>query len=85
LIGALAGGIGFAFIISQIRPTFHSQSTLRELTGLPILGTIPMVWTEQQKLKDKRKIYAFGISLLMLMACYVVLMIYVKPHGMTAA
>ncbi len=82
LIGALAGGIGFAFIISQIRPTFHSQSTLRELTGLPILGTIPMVWTEQEKLKDKRKIYAFGISFLMLMTCYVVLMIYVKPHGM---
>lgn len=85
LIGALVGGIGFAFIISQIRPTFHSQSTLRELTGLPILGTIPMVWTEQQKSKDKRKVYAFGISLLMLVACYVVLMIYVKPHGMMAA
>lgn len=85
LIGAVAGGIGLAFLVSQIRPTFHSQDTLRELTGLPILGSVPMVWTEQEKLKDKKQIYAFGISLLMLLACYVVLIIYVKPYIAPAA
>jgi polysaccharide chain length determinant protein (PEP-CTERM system associated) len=77
-LGALIGGIGFAFIISQIRPTFHSQGSLRELTGLPILGTVPMVWTEQEKMKQKRRLYAFGISLLMLVACYAILMVYMK-------
>ena len=83
LIGALAGGVGLAFVISQIRPTFHSQTTLRELTGLPILGVVPMVWTEKEKVKDKRQIYIFGISLIILVACYVVLLVYyVKPHVM---
>ena len=83
LLGALAGGVGLAFVVSQIRPTFHSQITLRELTGLPILGTVPMVWTEKEKAKDRRQVYMFGISLLLLVACYVMLLIYyVKLHVM---
>lgn len=72
---ALAGGIGIAFIISQIRPTFHSQASLREVTGFPILGTVPMIWTDQGKMKRKRHLYAFGISLLVLVMCYAALMI----------
>lgn len=77
-LGALLVGVGMAFIISQIRPTFHSQGSLREITGLPILGTIPMIWTEQEKKKRKGRLFAFGISLLMLMTCYVVLMVYMN-------
>lgn len=77
-IGALLLGIGIAFIISQIRPTFHSQADLRQVTGLAILGTIPMVWTDQEKSKRRNRLYAFGFSLLMLMTLYATLMIYTK-------
>ncbi|BBL35903.1 hypothetical protein Nstercoris_02180 [Nitrosomonas stercoris] len=76
LLGALSGGIGLAFVISQVRPTFHSQITLRELTGLPILGTVPMIWTEKEKVKGKRRVYIFAISWLMLITCYTALLIY---------
>ena len=75
-LAALVGGIGIAFVISQIRPTFHSQSSLREVTGFPILGTVPMIWTEQEKMKRKGRLYGFGISLLILVFCYAVLMVW---------
>lgn len=78
LLGSLALGVGVAFIISQIRPAFHSQSSLREITGLTVLGTVPMVWTEQQKTQRKRRMYAFGLSLLLLIMLYAVLMLYMK-------
>ncbi|SDY22745.1 XrtA system polysaccharide chain length determinant [Nitrosomonas halophila] len=84
-LGALLVGVGMAFIISQIRPTFHSQGSLREITGLPILGTIPMIWTEQEKKKRKGRLFAFGISLLMLMTCYVVLMVYMNTPSAALA
>lgn len=74
-LGALLAGIGIAFIISQIRPTFHSQISLRELTGRPILGSIPMIWTSQEKKKRKKQLYAFGLSLLSLLGLYGVLMV----------
>ena len=49
-LGAMLAGIGIAFVISQIRPTFHSQVSLREITGRPILGSIPMIWTSKEKI-----------------------------------
>jgi polysaccharide chain length determinant protein (PEP-CTERM system associated) len=74
-LGALLAGIGVAFVVSQIRPTFHSQISLREVSGKPILGSIPMIWTDQQKIKRKKRLYAFGFSLLSLLGLYGVLMI----------
>ena len=74
LLGALASGIGIAFVINQIRPTFHDQNSLRELTGRPILGSVAMIWTDQEIIKHKRGIYAISFSLLFLLAVYGMLM-----------
>lgn len=73
-LGALLGGIGIAFVVSQIRPTFHNQTSLREVTGRPILGSIPMIWTDQAKIKRRKRLYAFGFSLLSLLGIYGALM-----------
>jgi len=60
--GALLAGLGSALLLSQIRPTFISQRSLREATGIPILGSISMNWTETQRLKRRRRLYAFGLA-----------------------
>ncbi|WP_256081164.1 XrtA system polysaccharide chain length determinant [Massilia sp. YIM B04103] len=69
-VGALLAGLGVALLMSQIRPTFLSQSSLREVSGMPILGTISMNWTEQQKVMRKRRLYAFGLSVFTLFTAY---------------
>lgn len=74
LLGAIASGMGIAFVISQILPTFHSQSSLREIAGRPVLGTVAMIWTDQEIIKQKRELYAIGLSLLFLLALYGILM-----------
>lgn len=74
-LGALLAGIGIAFVISQVRPTFHSQASLREISGKPILGSIPMIWTDPEKSKRKKRLYAFGLSLLSLLGLYGALMV----------
>ena len=74
-LGSLLVGIGIAFVISQVRPTFHSPASLREITGRPILGSIPMIWTDQEKIKRKKRLYAFGLSLLSLLGLYGTLMV----------
>ncbi|RZA31798.1 MAG: chain length-determining protein, partial [Lysobacteraceae bacterium] len=55
---------------SQLRPTFLSQAALRESTGLPILGSISMNWTEQQTVRRKRRLVALGAAVLVLLAIY---------------
>ena len=46
-VAALVAGLAGAFLMSQVRPTFLSQAALREVTGLPILGSISMNWTDR--------------------------------------
>lgn len=85
LLAALASGIGVAFVLSQINPTFHNQSSLREVTGWPILGTVMMIWTEQELVKRKRKLYAFFFSLLLLLGIYGTLMATMAPTTLSTS
>ena len=78
--GALLSGVAAALLISQIRPTFLSPAELRQRTGLAVLGTVSMNWTEAQKIKRRRGLYAFGAALGCLFAAYgaVLLMIVLR-------
>ncbi len=75
MVFALAAGLGTAFLMSQFRPTFLSQMTLREATGLPILGSISMSWTDEQKALHKKKRYALWASILSLFGAYGAVMV----------
>jgi polysaccharide chain length determinant protein (PEP-CTERM system associated) len=70
LVAALALGLGAALLMSQFRPTFLSQSALRESTGLPVLGTISMNWTAEQKTRHKKRRYALWASIFSLFGVY---------------
>jgi polysaccharide chain length determinant protein (PEP-CTERM system associated) len=67
---ALAAGIAVAFLMSQVRPTFLSHAALREVTGLPVLGSIGMNWTTEQTVRRKRRLVALGFSVLVLFGAY---------------
>lgn len=69
-VGALIAGLAGAFLMSQFRPTFLSQTTLREVAGVPVLGAITMNWTNEQKIRRKRRLYAVGAALLVLFGVY---------------
>ncbi|XLZ68470.1 XrtA system polysaccharide chain length determinant [Massilia sp. SR12] len=69
-VSALMAGLGVAFLMSQIRPTFLSQHSLREVTGVPILGSIGMNWTEQQKSSRRRRLYGFGLAVASLFTAF---------------
>jgi polysaccharide chain length determinant protein (PEP-CTERM system associated) len=68
--GALIAGLGVALLMSQIRPTFVTQNALRAATGLPILGSISMNWTDEQKVRRRRRLYAFTASVALLITAY---------------
>ncbi|CAN7661662.1 chain length-determining protein [Pseudoduganella sp. LjRoot289] len=67
---ALLLGLGVALLLSQIRPTFVTQAALRNTTGFPILGTIAMNWTDEQKVKRRRRLYAFSAAVAVLFTAY---------------
>jgi hypothetical protein len=68
---ALGGGFAAAFLVSQIRPTFNDERRLREVSGLEVLGTVVMAWTDEQKWRRTRGLVAFFLSFLTLLSAYV--------------
>ena len=74
LFAALGGGLGVAFLISQIRPTINDERRLREFTGLQVLGTVVMAWTVAQKARHNRGLAALLISFASLLSAYVAIM-----------
>jgi polysaccharide chain length determinant protein (PEP-CTERM system associated) len=74
LLAALGGGLGAAFLISQMRPTINDERRLRELSGLPVLGTVVMGWTDAQKSRRNRGLVALLISYASLLSAYAAIM-----------
>jgi polysaccharide chain length determinant protein (PEP-CTERM system associated) len=40
LLASLGTGLGFALLLQQVRPVFSTKDTLRQVTGLPVLGSV---------------------------------------------
>lgn len=78
---ALAAGLGAALLMSQFRPTFMSRTSLRDVSGLPILGSISMNWTADQKARQTKRLYALAASVIMLFGAYggVMAAIMIRP------
>jgi len=70
LLMALGGGGGFAFLLSQIRPTFNDERRLKEVSGVRVLGTVVMAWTDAQKARRTRRLVALLISFASLLSAY---------------
>lgn len=49
LVVSLASGLGLAFVISQLRPTFSDPEQLRQMTGLPLLGVVTALTTDADR------------------------------------
>ena len=84
LLVALAGGIGSAFVLSQIRPTFNDERRLRAVSGLRVLGTVVMAWTEAQKARRSRGLVALLASFVGLISVYVLIMTGLVQTALTA-
>lgn len=62
LLLALAAGLGGSFVASQLRPVFFDGRVLREVTGLPVLGTVSMLRRDAAVQKEKRRNRRFLIG-----------------------
>ena len=70
LLGSIVAGIAFAFLLAQLNPTFDSRRALMEVTNLPVLGGVSMIWTGAQARKKRMHLWWFGFAIIILMGFY---------------
>ena len=74
LIAALAGGIGAAFGLGQLRTTYASAARLEAATGMPVIGSIGEIVDAALIATRRRKLRYFGGGVAALGAAYVALL-----------
>ncbi|MDP3585335.1 MAG: GNVR domain-containing protein [Thiobacillus sp.] len=74
-LGGLAAGIAVAFLLSQLRRTVTDRRVLRELTGLPLLGAVSRVETDETRRRKRKGLLTYLATLGSLIAAYGAVMI----------
>jgi polysaccharide chain length determinant protein (PEP-CTERM system associated) len=70
LVGALGAGMFASFVASQAWPAILDSRMLREVTSLPVLGTVSMVVNEKLKRKERRGLVGFAAGLVALIGSF---------------
>jgi polysaccharide chain length determinant protein (PEP-CTERM system associated) len=67
-------GVAAAFLMSQIRRTIVDRKSLRDLTGLPLLGGVTRIETNESRRRKRKGLMAYLAAFGSLVATYGVLM-----------
>jgi hypothetical protein len=71
---AIAAGLAVAFLVSLLRPVFGDRRQLNEAVGVPVLGSVNMIWTPKQKRKRRNLNVAFVIAFLGLVGSFAIVL-----------
>ncbi len=71
VLGAgLGAGVGLAFLLSQLWPTFDSHRSLMEGTGIPVFGSVGMTLSPPALRRERRLVVAYASLGGMLLVVY---------------
>jgi len=70
LVLALVAGLLAAFVASQVRPVFFDGKTLRDVTGLTLLGTVSLIPNEVRRAKERSSLHRFLLATAGLVIAY---------------
>lgn len=78
LLAAVGGGLGLALLLYQINPVFITRSSLREITGLPVLGSVSLALSAAQQAQERRTNLKHAFAAGMLVVVFVVALMGVQ-------
>ena len=58
----LAGGVGAAFGLAQLRTTYPTAQRLERATGLPVIGSVSEIVSEAERALRQRKLRLFAAA-----------------------
>ncbi|MDC2890051.1 hypothetical protein [Psychrosphaera algicola] len=73
ILGFVAG-IAVAFLVSQLNPVVVSANALTELTNRPVFGMVTDIHLEDVKKRDKKRLYVFIASSVVVFGMYLLFM-----------
>lgn len=84
LLGSLLVGVLVCLLASQVRPTFSDARALREFTGLPLLGTVSLIVSDEMRQSRRKSLLKLGAATSALAAVYGIEMLVLFMIGARA-
>ena len=84
LLLAIAGGFLAALAASQLRPVFFDGKSLRDQTGLPVLGIVSLLPNEGRRLQERASLTRFllaGTALVTVFAVGIAVLTYLSDRA----
>jgi polysaccharide chain length determinant protein (PEP-CTERM system associated) len=78
LVAALGAGIFVSFAASQLRPVYNDAQDLRNKTGLPLLGVVSILLSDDERKRERASRFRFYIGTGGLFASFLVAMVTVS-------
>lgn len=63
MVGGIAVGAAISLALSQLRPTFMDARALGDATGLPVLGVVSLLKSDERRHKERRSLIQFLVAL----------------------
>jgi hypothetical protein len=74
LVVALGAGGAVAFGLNQLRPVYFTRRSVTRASGIPVLGSVSLITSPQQRVAHRRRLVAWiGTNLALLVMCGVVI------------
>lgn len=67
---ALGVGIGFAFLLANLDDAVQTVGDLVQRFGLPVVGSVTMIWLPGQQRRMRRQMFLFGATAFVLFVAY---------------
>lgn len=74
LLLSIGAGMAVAFLRDQVRPTFFDMRSLRQATGMPLLGAVSWVLSAPDRARARRGVLAFSASTTMYLGLFAALL-----------
>lgn len=78
LLAAVLSGMFIAFVASQLRPVYDDAQQLRSKTGLPLLGVVSMILSDEERKRERAGRLTFYAGTGGLLASFLVAMITIS-------
>jgi polysaccharide chain length determinant protein (PEP-CTERM system associated) len=79
LLAGLAAGVGVAYVMNELRPVFHSGRQLAEITHVPVLAIVGMIWIERHMAQQRRALWAYFTATAALVLVAVITLLIQSP------
>lgn len=83
MLASIAAGVVSTFGLTQLLPTLHSVRSLAELSGRPVLGTVNLFISNEEKAAASRDAMHFGIACALLLAVQCGWVAWIWQHART--